>query len=243
MSGLNEVFSDYFASKDNYLTRVDAKIKMIFVFAAILIIISSRLPYVPAIVFLLSLAFLLSIRIPFKVILARMLVPLTMAIVVAGVYFIFYKGTKLAGLLIIAKVAGCTSLVIFLSMTTPVNGLLSACFWFRIPKTWIEIAAITYRYVFVLIEDAITIRDAQKVRLGYSNLSRSLQSFVELAGSVFIRAYDQSVSTCEAMRMRGYTGVTKFYFKEKFEAMDVLHLAFFSIILFLLFTLHLYWRK
>lgn len=234
MSGLNEVFSDYFASKDNYLTKVDAKIKMIFVFAAILIIISSRLPYVPAIVFLLSLVFLLSIRIPFKVILVRMLVPLSMAIVVAAMYFIFYRGIKSAGLLIISRVAACTSLVIFLSMTTSLNELLSACLWFRIPKVWVEITAIAYRYVFVLIEDAITIKDAQRVRLGYSSLSRSIKSFAELAASLFIRAYDQSVSTYEAMRTRGYSGVTKVYFKEKFEFKDALHLAFFSVILFLL---------
>lgn len=241
---LSEVFSDSFAQKDNFLSRIDARIKMIFVFAGIITILFSRLVAVPAIVVLLSLTFLLSIRIPFKVILLRMLFPLGMAAAILVLHLIAYKGGGgfFAGLLIMAKVAGCVSLVIFLSMTTPVNELLEAGYWFRIPKTWIEVAAITYRYVFVLIEDAITIRDAQKVRLGYSNLSRSIQSLAELTGSVFIRAYDQSVATADAMRMRGYTGVSKTFFEKRFKFKDAVHLIFFLMVLLLLVALNLYWR-
>lgn len=239
---LSEVFSDSFAQKDNFLSRIDARIKMIFVFAGIITILFSRLVAAPAIVVLLSLTFLLSIKIPFKVILFRILPPLAMAAVIAGLNLIVYKKGLFESLLIMGKVAGCVSLVIFLSMTTPVNGLLGAGYWFRIPKTWIEVAAITYRYVFVLIEDAITIRDAQKARLGYSNLSRSIQSLAELTGSVFIRAYDQSVATADAMRMRGCMGATKVFYEKRLEFKDILHLAIFSIIMLLLVALNLYWR-
>ncbi|MHB1377638.1 MAG: cobalt ECF transporter T component CbiQ [Candidatus Humimicrobiaceae bacterium] len=257
---LNEVFSDYFSQKENYLTRIDARIKMIFVFGAIITTLFSRTPFPPVIIAFLSLVFLISVRIPPKIILFRLLAPLTIAIAALLIQIFFYGTTPLfkltffglhlagyreglfRGLLIIGKVTGCVSLIIFLSMTTPVNTLLRAASWFRIPKTWIEIAAITYRYIFVLIEDAITIRDAQKVRLGYSSLSRSVRSLAELTGSVFIRAYDQSISTYEAMQLRGYSGTIKVSFEEGFKLKDVLHLIIFSIILFLLVTLNLYWR-
>jgi len=206
---LNEVFSDYFAHKDNFLTRIDARIKIAFVFGAIIITLFARAPYLPVIITLLSLASLLIIRIPPSVILVRLLTPLSMATVILLLQIFFYGAAPLEGLfrglLIMGKVMGCVSLIIFLSMTTPANNLFSAGLWFGISKTWIEIAMITYRYVFVLIESAITIRDAQKVRLGYSNLSRSLRSLAELTGSVFIKAYDQSVSTYEAMQSRGYS--------------------------------------
>lgn len=257
---LNEVFSDCFAHKNNFLTRIDARIKMLFVFGAIITTIFSWTHYVPVIIVFLSLVFLISVRIPLKIILFRLLCPLTIAIVILliqifvygttplfklgilGFHLTGYKEGLFRGLLIMGKVTGCISLIIFLSMTTPVNALLKSAFWFRIPKTWIEIAAISYRYVFVLIEDAITIRDAQKVRLGYSNLSRSLRSLAELTGSVFIRAYDQSISTYEAMQLRGYLGTIKISFEEKFKLKDGLHLIIFSIILSLLMTLNLYWR-
>lgn len=239
---LSEVFSDSFAHRDNFLSRIDARIKMFFVFAGIIIILFSRAEQVSVVVSFLTSIFLISVRIPFKVILFRMLPPLVMAAIIAWLNLIVYKKGLFESLLIMGKVAGCVSLVIFLSMTTPVNELLEAGRWFRIPKTWIEVAAITYRYVFVLIEDAITIRDAQKVRLGYSNLSRSIQSLVELTGSVFIRAYDQSVATADAMRMRGCMGGSKVFYEKRLEFKDILHLAIFSIILLLLVALNLYWR-
>lgn len=239
---LSEVFSDSFAHKDNALSRIDARIKMFFVFAGIITILFSRDAQVSAASSFLILISLISVRIPFKAILFRILPPLAMAAVIVGLNLIVYKRGLSENLLIMGKVTGCVSLVIFLSMTTPVNELLGASLWFRIPKTWIEIAAVTYRYVFVLLEDASTIRDAQKVRLGYSNLLRSIQSLAELAGSVFIRAYDQSLATAEAMRMRGYTGACKFFFEKRFAFKDALHLACFMMILFLLIALNLYRR-
>ena len=257
---LNEVFSDYFAHKDNFLTRIDSRIKMIFVFGAIVTTLFSRAPHLPVTVTLLSLIVLLCVKIPPNIILFRILCPLSMAAVILLVQVFFYGNTPLfklslfgfhligykeglfRGLLIVEKVTGCISLITFLSLTTPVSALLRAASWFRISKTWIEITAISYRYVFVLIEDAITIRDAQKVRLGYSNLPRSLRSLAELTGSVFIRAYDQSISTYEAMQLRGYLGTSKISFEERFKLKDGLDLIIFSIILSLLVTLNLYWR-
>lgn len=239
---LREVFSDSFAHKDNFLSRVDARIKMFFVFAGIITILFSRAVQACVIVSLLALIFLISVRIPFKAILFRMLPPLAMAAVIALLNLIVYDKGIFESLLLMGKVTGCVSLVIFLSMTTPANELLGASLWFRIPKTWIEIAAVTYRYVFVLIEDAVTMKDAQMVRLGYSNLSKSMHSLAELAGSVFIRAYDQSIVTADAMRMRGYTGTRKFFFEKSFKFKDIIHLIFFLIILFLLIALNLYLR-
>ena len=96
---LNEVFSDCFAQKKNYLTEIDARIKMVFVTAAIIITVLSRHPYVSLIVFSSSLAFLLSIRTPVKVILIRLVTPLA----IAGTIFLyrsfFMEGHPLSNLI------------------------------------------------------------------------------------------------------------------------------------------------
>lgn len=258
---LNTIFSDSFAHKSNFLTRIDARIKMIFVFGTVITTLLSATWRLPVIVSLLSLVSLLSAMIPLRIILLRLFAPLSIAAVILLIQVFYYGNTPLfkltffgfslvgyneglwKGILLSSRVMGCTSLIIFLSMTTPVNIIFGAARWFRIPKTWVEIAAITYRYVFVLLEDAITIRDAQKVRLGYSSLSKSIRSLTELSGSLFIRAYDQSLITCEAMRLRGYSGHTKeAYFPNKLKPQDVANLIIFSIILFLLIILNIYWR-
>lgn len=231
---LNDVFSDYFARRINYLTEVDTRVKMLFAAAAIIIVISSQHPYAPLIVFFLSLAFLLGIRIPPRIILLRLAAPLSIAGAILFMQIFFYGMAEgLAhGVLIMAKVLGAVSLIIFLSMTTPVNKLLNAARWFKAPDTWIEIAMLSYRYSFVLLEDAITIRNAQKARLGYSSLARSLRSFGELMGSTVIRTYDRSIAVYESMMLRGYNGsMRNIAWEEEFRIKDAVAVIIFIIIL------------
>lgn len=247
---LNEAFGDSFSQRKNYLTEVDARIKILFVVLAIILIVSSRHFYVPLIAFFLSLVSILSIKIPPKIILLRLASPLSIAgtIFIIQVFFygitpvvelnilgwqlLGYKEGLLRGSLIMAKVIGATSLVIFLSITTPLNKLLNAARWFKVSNTWIEIAAFSYRYIFILLEDAMTIRDAQEVRLGYSSLVRGLRSFGELAGATVIRAYDRSAGAYEAMVLRGYNGTMRnIVWEEKFRIKDVIAGSIFIIIL------------
>ena len=78
----------------------------------------------------------------------------------------------------------------------------------------------------------MTIRDAQKMRLGYSSLARSLRSFGELMGSAVIRAYDRSIAVYEAMMLRGYNGTARnIVWEEKFAAKDAIAVTVFVIIL------------
>lgn len=239
---LNEAFSDYFAQRINYLTEVDARAKMLFAAAAIIIVVSSQHPYAPLIVFFLSLIFLLGIRIPPRIILLRLAAPLSIAGAILFMQIFFYGMAEglARGVLIMAKVLGAVSLIIFLSMTTPVNKLLNAARWFKVPNTWIEIAMLSYRYSFVLLEDAITIRNAQKARLGYSGLARSLRSFGELMGSTVIRAYDRSIAIYESMILRGYNGsIQNIARGEEFGIKDAIAVIVFIIILASLLVLNL----
>ena len=231
---LNDAFSDYFARRINYLTEMDARAKALFVAAAIIIAVSSHNPYVPLIIFFLSLAVLLGIRIPPRVILLRVAAPLGVAGAVLFMQIFFYGMAEglARGLLIMTKVVGAVAVIIFLSMTTPVNKLLNAARWFKVPNIWVEIAMLSYRYSFVLLEDAITIRNAQKVRLGYSSLARSLKSFGELMGSTVIRTHDRSIAVYESMVLRGYSGAMQnVAWEEKFRIKDAATVIVFIIIL------------
>ena len=202
----NEIFSEYFARNSNLFTKADARVKIIFTSFAMIIVLLSRSPYIPFIAAFLVVVSLLGVSIPFKIIAARLSATLGIAITLLIIKIFFYHDSLSSGMLIISKIIGSTSLVLFLSMTTTLDKLLAACMCFKVPKTWIEICLIAYRYIFVLLEDAITVFDAQKARLGYTSLARSLRSAGTLAGMVVLRAYDQSISTYEAMMLRGYKG-------------------------------------
>lgn len=112
----------------------------------------------------------------------------------------------LAGGLIAARILGCLGIVLVLCQGTPAQELFAALRWARFPRTWIEIALLMYRYLHVLFEQALGVLTAQKVRLGYSSLRRSLHSMGTLAGAVLLRSLDQVEKSHEAMLARGYQG-------------------------------------
>ncbi|MEK7852030.1 MAG: CbiQ family ECF transporter T component, partial [Deltaproteobacteria bacterium] len=142
-----------------------------------------------------------------KTIFVRLLEPLSVAgiVIVVKLYFIGWGGIG-EGLMMASRILGAVSLILLLSTTTPVDALLKALTWFRVPRTWTDVGLLTYRYIFVLIEDAYVVYSAQRVRLGYLGIRRSLESFGTLTGTIVIRAYDQAIATSQAMRLRGYVG-------------------------------------
>jgi cobalt/nickel transport system permease protein len=56
------------------------------------------------------------------------------------------------------------------------------------------------------LDDTAAVLSAQKVRLGYVSLRRSVASLGSLAGLVMLRSLDQVDRTHEAMLARGYQG-------------------------------------
>lgn len=201
---MEKIFSEHFARSRNIFTAIDARVKIIFCVTIIILVLASRIFYVGLFALIFSVISLILIRIPWKVILLRMSEPLGIAMTILLVKIFLYHDAPSSALLLASKIFGSTSIMLFLSLTTSLDKLLAACCWFKIPRVWVEICLLTYRYIFVLWEDAVTVMDSQKVRLGYCGIYRSLCSLGALAGVIIIRAYDQSVATYEAMLSRGY---------------------------------------
>lgn len=116
----------------------------------------------------------------------------------------FLAGTKIAN-----RVLGAVSLIVVFGAMTPFNEIISAFSWLRVPKGFIEILSFAYRYIFVLLEEAMVIYHAQKNRLGYLTLRKGLTSFGTLTGCLVIKAFDHSHNITVAMVCRGYDGNIK----------------------------------
>jgi cobalt/nickel transport system permease protein len=112
----------------------------------------------------------------------------------------------LGGALIACRVLGSVGIVMVLCQTTPTPELFAALGWAKVPHTWLEIAALMYRYLHILLEQAVCVVSAQRVRLGYHGLRRSFQSAGSLAGIVILHSLDQAEKSHEAMMARGYRG-------------------------------------
>jgi len=105
-----------------------------------------------------------------------------------------------------ARVAGAVSVMMLLSYVTAAHEVFLALRWMRAPEEIVDLAMLMYRHIFTLIEQAGEVAVAQRVRLGYAGLSRTLGSAGTLAGTVIIRSLEQSVRTHEAMIARCYDG-------------------------------------
>ena len=75
----------------------------------------------------------------------------------------------------------------------------------HIPGFLVEMMELVYRYIFVLLEAASQIRNAQECRLGYATLKTGFYSTGQLISNLFLRAYRQADRTYTAMESRGYT--------------------------------------
>jgi cobalt/nickel transport system permease protein len=249
MHDIHSITSDAFAQKQNWVTAIDARVKMVFVLLALLINLFAPTVYTPLAFAVLSLSIVVVLGVQPKLLLVSFLPALTLAVTVVIVQMFFYGHTPLysvpvwhfqvtayregltRGLLIMSRVVGGVSLILFLSMSTPVNRLLTAARWFRISPTFIELALLVYRYIFVLLEEVISIRSAQRVRLGYSSWGQSMKSLGTLGGSVIIRAYDRAERAFDAMLVRGYTGEVRAANYQNLRRTDYLAIATFAAIL------------
>ena len=88
---------------------------------------------------------------------------------------------------------------------------------------------LAYRYIFVLLEDAMVIYNAQKNRLGYSSVRRGLNSFGTLSGSLVLKAFDHSQNTTVAMVQRGYDGNMPLLKHKPFKLSEVVASALFIV--------------
>jgi len=219
-----ELFSDIFACRDNALTRVDPRVKLFAALASILATVFSTRVFLPLAFAGISLMAMLSLSIPLRLVFLRLAGPIVIVLVIVILQSFLTPGEPIlqlgflgyhlaatdqglwSGLLVGSKVIGAVSVVMLLSFVTPAYKIFHSLRWFRIPEAWVEMALLVYRYTFALLDHAADIAAAQKTRLGYSTLPRSLASMGVLAGAVVARSLDQALRTYEAMVLRGYQG-------------------------------------
>ena len=107
-----------------------------------------------------------------------------------------------AGELVGHSVAGGAA-VLLLATTTPMTDLLDALRRLRVPAAVVDVAGVTYRMLFVLLQSLHTIREAQTARMGHSTWRRSYRSSGVLAAAVLTRSWDRARRLQEGLAGRG----------------------------------------
>lgn len=115
------------------------------------------------------------------------------------------EGLQLA-LVTALRALAAMSCLAFLILTTPLTDGVLLLRRIGIPAGVIELILLIYRLIFVFSERALTGRQAQAARLGYSRLDRSVRSLGLLGGNLFQRALEQARRLEIGLMARGYTG-------------------------------------
>lgn len=218
-----ELFSEYF-KKEHILSKIDARVKILVSLTILAMVLSYKGFAFPLLAALLCLFLCIKMKIPLRFFILRFSEPIFIASVVLllklffsgedvlfsvnimGIKIAGHKDGLIEGLIIASRILGAVSIVAVMGFSTPFTEFIAALSWMRIPKGFIEILMFAYRYVFVLLEDAMVIYNAQKNRLGYSSIRRGLGSFGTLAGSLMLKAFEHSHNITVSMIQRGYDG-------------------------------------
>jgi cobalt/nickel transport system permease protein len=99
--------------------------------------------------------------------------------------------------------------IYFLVLTTPFSDLSWLLARLRVPSLFIELASLTYRFIFVLAETAANTYIAQNSRLGYSTWKNTFNSLGKLSANVLIKSWHRSQMMHNALISRCYDGEIK----------------------------------
>ncbi|HBV87306.1 MAG TPA: cobalt ECF transporter T component CbiQ [Desulfosporosinus sp.] len=104
------------------------------------------------------------------------------------------------------KSLGAVSCLYFLALTTPITELITILHKIKVPYIITELMVLIYRFIFVFMDTAITIRRAQSSRLGYVSMKSTYRSISQLFSALIGKMFLKSRDLYDSMSARGYTG-------------------------------------
>lgn len=169
-----------------------------------------------------TLALVALTRLPVKWYVRRLSAALTMfAIFLIWLPFVVEEGhatydlgfvtISLTGLLrwivLSVKLTALISWTLVLLATTSVYTTFKAAGALHIPRLLVMLLLLTYRYVFLLVEEFGRLRTALRVR-GFRNRAdlHSYRTIGQVAGTLLVRSHERSERVAHAMQARGFDG-------------------------------------
>ena len=219
---------DRFAKGSRFF-HFDPRVKLVCVVA--LIVTAAFLRDLPSLLVLLAfvLIALIVASVPARHIAESYLLALPF-IAVASLALAF-TSTLLNAEMMFVRVSASVLALILLTTTTPFFEMMAAFRWFRMPKILTNLILFTYRFIFVLQDEAARMKMARKAR-GFTG-GRHLferQAFRTLSsgiGMVFVRSSQRGSDMFDALLMRGYDGEVRTLRRPKVHGRDAfLALAF-----------------
>ncbi|MHA6783635.1 cobalt ECF transporter T component CbiQ [Pseudonocardia saturnea] len=105
--------------------------------------------------------------------------------------------------------------LILFAASTPLADALPRLERLRVPAAVTEVAALIYRLLFLLLETAATVREAQAGRLGFRTWRTTYRCVAAQAAAIFVGAFDRARRLEQGLALRGYTGSLRVQVEER----------------------------
>jgi len=223
------VYVERFSASNGVLQRIDPRVKLCSITAFILSAVAVRTVTPLSILFAAILVLCVASKIPMKFFFLRttLFIPIFAAVIALPLLFIT-PGEPLAkvgygGLVAEITMQGiyraaqftlrvwvCVASLVLLVLTTRFSKLLRAMEEFKFPGVLVTMMAVTYRFIFLFVNEAYRMALAKEsrtvMRKRWRGVSRSLANMI---ATLFIRAYERGERVYLAMIARGYKGTVR----------------------------------
>ena len=228
------MFSVDVAEQRGLLQRIDPRVKIVSLFG--LLVVAALVRNIPTLLAMyagtLVLGMLSALPLGFFIKRVWLFIPIFTGIVVLPATFSFItpghlvlplwhwhahavgitaQGLRAAGLIVI-RVATSVSLVVLMTLTTTWTRLLASLRALFVPRIFILIIGMAYRYIFLLLNsvtDMYTSRKARSVGNDQGDLKEGRRFVAATAGALFGKSHALSEEVHMAMVSRGYRGDAK----------------------------------
>lgn len=214
---------DKIAAADSPLHRWDGRVKTILFLSAIIVSTFLNHWYLVAGLWVVALTSYRTLNLPWRHLFIRLYIPFGIAwlvflslIFTNGSHALFvvslralnltayWEGLQL-GFLMVFRIMAAVTLGCILSFSTPMIEILETLRLCKVPNVIIDLAAMMYRYVFILTETSHNMRRAQMSRMGDRNSwLQQARDIGKVAGYVLTKSLDRSIRIYKAMLSRGY---------------------------------------
>ena len=244
-------FIDECSDLDSSIHRLDPRTKLIASLAFIVAVVLTPVTSWQAFVFYLCVvAVLLALsKLPPRYVLKRSLVVFPFVLMIA-LFIPFFKQGEVAGsynvglwqvsvtysgLLVLANVVAkawlCILSLIMLSSTTRLADLLNGLKQLKVPQVIVLILSFMYRYIFVLMDEMMRMKQARDSRNFGGGRLHQLKTIGNMIGTLFIRSYERGERVYAAMLARGFDGEVRTLRTLSFGRADAYFGAAFSLAL------------
>ena len=238
-------FIDQYSELDSFIHRLDPRTKFIaallFILAVVLTPPDSWLAY--GFYFFLTAILILPSKVPVGYVFMRSLVIMPFVVLIA-IFVPFFKEGEIAGSYniwlwqvtvthsglqvltnILIKAWLSILVLIWLSSTTKLTNLLSGLERLHLPRVMVMILSFMYRYLFVLIDETMRMKQARDSRNFGGKRLWQIRTIGNMIGTLFIRSYERGERIYAAMAARGFDGEIRTLDRLSFRKRDALFVA------------------